>query len=66
VPCGVQDIAANVVSEGEGLVLFIQNTPLVGSEKILWVGNVTLAGPGEGAGAGDYEVNMYSFGSIAA
>jgi hypothetical protein len=65
-PCVVQDLAANVVSEGEGLVLFLQNTPTVGSEKELWVGNVTLAGPGEEVGKGEHQVDMFAFGAIAA
>jgi hypothetical protein len=65
VPCSVEDIAANVVPEDVGLVLYIQNTPTVGGEKVLWVGNVTVARPGESAGRGDYEVNMHAFGAIS-
>ena len=66
VACGKPDIAANVVTENEGVVLFIRNTPTVVDEKQLWVGNKTLAAPGEGAGMGDYEVQMFAFGAIAA
>ena len=65
VNCTVEGVSANVVPLDQGLVLYIENLPVVGDETMVWVGNVTVAGSGEAAGEGDYNVDMYAFGELA-
>ncbi|KAG9232108.1 hypothetical protein BJ875DRAFT_467750 [Amylocarpus encephaloides] len=63
--CGVPDLAANLVPVQRGdQVLHIQRTPKIGSETILWYGNVTTGRVPKGEPQ-SFEVDLTAYGAIA-